>query len=564
MSNVSMFTFSNAVEAGGIRALRLPPQGSALHAPATLGGYDVVWALAPETLRAQFGALQQAGRLPVEVQAGNLDEAGLLIGGEGADRVLLAPPQLLLGAAAPRSASLKLTFTSGNISFYNGNRSGVLKQSVAGWKLAFAVTLQLEPVALAEALAGASPECAEALSRFDESRYCLHKLVPDFAQCDPMQADWSHSALVTDNDFLKDNFTKLIGAWLKDLGGAGNPFVLGYASVRLAPGDEVLARLQAGCVNLSSGGTVNLLQMLGRKPSTDGRNMTSVAGLADLRPGYAPGCAGRLVVARDVFFKRFLKPMLIDPIQERLSLLPDYRNLRVAPDVGLNRDESFNEKSGVSATLDNAMRAVFVANAGGWGYRDHVLLHWREGNRLSHVRESEQDLQFSVTVSTQPDGAGVPRLTVDLYSSLMRYEWDRASQKMALFNRKVNLGKGWARSTMHWSMRLQFVPDDSGVVRLAVNGKRAPAATDSGVVGMYVVSDALAHLLNMNKLTNDWEGNPASLASLQQTVVAEFGETSAELFSQLAGQLVLPTGPQPGCRSIQLNEEGNIELDLGW
>lgn len=566
MSNVSMFTFSNAVEAGGIRALSLPPQGSALHAPATLGGYDVVWALAPETLQAQFAALQQTGRLPTEVQAGGLDEAGVLIGGEGADRVLLAPPRLLLDASAPRSASLVLTFASGNMRFHNGDGdgSGVLMQSVAGWKLAFAVKLQLEPVTLADALAGASAGCAEALARFDETRYCLHKLVLDFAHSDPMQAELSHTALGTDNASLKSSFINMIGAWLQGLGGAGNPFLLAYASVRLAPGDDVLARLQAGCVNLSAGGTLNLLQMLGRKPSTDGRNMTSVAGLADLRPGYAPGCAGRLVVARDVFFKRFLKPMLIDPIQDRLTQLPDYRNLRVAPDVGLNRDESFNEKSGVSATLDNAVRAVFVANAGGWGYRDHVLLHWREGNRLSHVRESEQDLQFSVTVSTQPDGMGVPRLTVDLYSSLMRYEWDRASQKMALFNRKVNLGKGWARSTMHWSLRLQFVPDEHGVVRLAAHGKRAPAATDSGVVGMYVVSDALAHLLNMNKLTNDWEGNPASLASLQQTVVAEFSETSSELFSQLAGQLVLPAGPQPGCRGIQLNEEGNIELDLGW
>ena len=565
MSNVSMFTFSNAVEAGGLRALGLPPQGSALHAPATLGGYDVVWALAPETLAAQFLALQQSGRLPAEMAAGDLEESGMRIGGEGDDRVLLAPPQLFFDASAPRSACLELNFISGNMSFYNGfgNRSSVLKQSVAGWKLAFAVKLQLEPVSLTEALVGASAECAEALSRFDETRYRLHKLVVDLESSDLLHAEPAHTALGTDNNFLKSNFINYIGAWLQSLAGDGNPFVLSYAAVRLAPGDDVLGRLQAGCVNLAAGGTLNLLQMLGRKPSTDGRNMTSVAGLGDLRPGYAPGCAGRLVVAREVFFKRFLKPMLIDPIQERLSQLPDYRNLRVAPDVALNRDESFNEKSGVSATLDNAVRAVFVANAGGWGYRDHVLLHWREGNRLSHVRESEQDLQFSVTVSTQPDSAGVPRLTVDLYSSLMRYEWDRASQKMALFNRKVNLGKGWARSTMHWSLRLQLVPDESGTVQVAVIGKRAPAATDSGVVGMYVVSDALAHLLNMNKLTNDWEGNPASLASLQHTVVAEFSATSAELFSQLAGQLVLPSGPQPGCRDIRLNEEGNIELDLG-
>lgn len=561
-----MFTFSNAVEAGGMRTMSLPPQGSALHAPAALGGYDLVWALAPETLRAQLSGLQKAGKLPSEVLVGNLEEAGLKIGGEDADRVRLAAPHLTLDASNPRSASLELLFASGNMSFYNGfgNRSNVLKQSVAGWKLTFNVKLQLEPVALADAMQGASPDCARALMRFDETRYRLHALALDFDHSDLMHADPARSQLGTDNTVLAGNFVNFIGAWLKEQAGSGSPFVLGYAAVRATPGEDALSKLQPGSVSVAAAGTLNLLHMLGRKASSDGRGVAGGPGLAALRPGYAPGCAARAVLSREVFFKRFLKPLLIDPIQQRLTQLPDYRNLRVAPDGGLNREESFNEKSGVSATMDNGARAVFVPNASGWGYRDHVLLHWREGNRLSHVRESEQDLQFSVTVSSQPDSMGVPRLTVDLYSSLMRYEWDRASQKMALFNRKVNLGKGWARSTMHWAMRLQFVADDHGAVRVAVTPKRSPAATDSGVVGMYMVSDALGHLLNMNKLSNEWEGNPASLAVLQQEVVSGFGEAATQLFAQMAGQLVLPAGPQPGCRRVQLNEDGNIELDIGW
>jgi hypothetical protein len=561
-----MFTFSNAVEAGGMRTMSLPPHGSALHSPAALGGYDLVWALAPETLRGQFAGLQKSGKLPSEVLVGNLEESGLVIGGPDADRVRVAVPQLTLDAANPRSASLELIFTSGNMSFYNafGNRSSVLKQSIAGWKLTFNVKLQLAPVTLDDALRGASPDCARALMRFDETRYRLHALTLDFDHSDLMHADESRSSLGTDNPVLAGNFVNFIGAWLKGLAETGSAFVLGYAAVRATPGEDTLSRLQAGSVSVAAAGTLNLLHMLGRKASSDGRGVAGGPGLAAVRPGYAPGCAARAVLSREVFFKRFLKPLLIDPIQDRLNQLPDYRNLRVALDGGLNREESFNEKSGVSATMDNGVRAQFVANSGGWGYRDHVLLHWREGNRLSHVRESEQDLQFSVTVSSQPDSMGVPRLTVDLYSSLMRYEWDRASQKMALFNRKVNLGKGWARSTMHWAMRLQFLADDLGAIRVAVTPKRSPAATDSGVVGMYMVSDALGHLLNMNKLSNEWEGNPASLGAVQQEVVAGFSVAATELFNQMAGQLVLPSGPQPGCRRVQLNEDGNIELDLGW
>jgi hypothetical protein len=54
------------------------------------------------------------------------------------------------------------------------------------------------------------------------------------------------------------------------------------------------------------------------------------------------------------------------------------------------------------------------------------------------------------------------------------------------------------------------------------------------------------------------------LAVLQQEVVSGFGEAATQLFAQMAGQLVLPAGPQPGCRRVQLNEDGNIELDIGW
>lgn len=111
-------------------------------------------------------------------------------------------------------------------------------------------------------------------------------------------------------------------------------------------------------------------------------------------------------------------------------------------------------------------------------------------------------------------------------------------------------------------MRLQFAPTAAGGIAVTANGKRAPAVTDSGVTGAYVASDALGHLLNMNKISNDWECGPVSMAALQNTVVAEFGAAASAWFGQAAGHLVLPSGPELGFRSIRLNDDGNIELDL--
>ncbi|SFU63155.1 hypothetical protein [Pseudoduganella namucuonensis] len=565
MTNVSMLTNGNNIDAGDlIASLSDELPGS----DRLLGGFDQVWALAPETVNKQFASMRQHGLLPRAVQVGDLDEAGLLIGGEGVDRAVLATPGISFDTGAPRMARLSLTFNSGNMSFYNGfgNRTSILKQSIAGWKIAFNVKVQLLPVAMQDLLNGAAPAAPGTINRigrFDEAHFRLQAAVLDFEQSDLMHPDAAHTDLATDNSFLANNFANFIGAWLKGLAGPGNPFVLGYAVTRKTHAADILEGLLPCGANLAACGTLNFLQVSGeRKIAHEPRLYSGTAGHFNPPPPVAEGAAGKLIVSRETFFKRFLKPLLVDPIQRRLTALPDYLHARRDQEGELDLDETVNEKSGAAATLDNGARAAFVPNAHGWSYRDHVLLHWREGNRHLHDRESEQDLQFSVSVSSQPDAQGVSRLTVDLYSSLMRYEWDRMNQRVAPFMRKTYMGKGWARTTMHWSMRLQFVPAPNGGIAVTVGGKRAPAATDSGVVGMYVVSDALAHLLNMNKITNDWEGNHAGFAALQGSVMVELGAAATAMFGQAAGQLVLPAGPQLCYRGIQLNEDGNIELDL--
>jgi hypothetical protein len=128
--------------------------------------------------------------------------------------------------------------------------------------------------------------------------------------------------------------------------------------------------------------------------------------------------------------------------------------------------------------------------------------------------------------------------------------------------RKTYVGKGWARTSLQWTVRLQCLPNGRGGIGLTVNCRQSPPVTDSGVMGMYVVSDARSHLLNMNKISNDWEGNAAGMAALLQTVMAQFGVAVPALFGQAAGHLVLPAGPQLAYQGVRLNEDGNIELDL--
>lgn len=569
MSNISMFTignsFDNAFEAGGSHGFNSQGETSKVPVPA-LDGFDFVWVLQPDVVNRQLAKMQHAGFIPWTVQAGDLDETGLLIGGDGDDRAILAAPEIHFETGLPRTAALVLTFVSGNMLVPNGYAGGdVLRQPLAGWRLAFQVRVNLQAVPLRDLLNGAAAVCPASvnrLGRFDEAHYRVQAAMLDFEQSDMQRADALNSRLDTDNSFLAARFTELVGRWLRRLAGSGNPFVLGYVVTRKTHANDILDRMQPSGANVAANGTLNFLQVMGdRKIAHDPRLYGERAGhLASSRP--AGDSAGRLLIARSTFLNDFVRPLLVEPVRERLSSLPDYVHARRGQCEELDRIESVNEKSGAMATLDNGARAGFVPEAGGWRYRDHVLLHWHEGGERSHDRESEQDLQFQISVSNQPDADGIERLTFDLTSTLMRYEWDRVNQKSGPFMRKTYVGKGWARTSMQWTLRLQCVPTARGGIALTVNGRQAPAATDSGVLGMYVVSDARSHLLNMNKISNDWDGNAAGMAALQKTVIAQFGAAVSAMFGQAAGHLVLPAGPQLAYRGVRLDGDGNIELEL--
>ena len=219
----------------------------------------------------------------------------------------------------------------------------------------------------------------------------------------------------------------------------------------------------------------------------------------------------------EVFSQRYLKPLLIDPLEDRLNLQPDYAQTLPAGSVA-NGQGSINDKSGVYASA-TGLRARFVRTPNGWLYGDHVLLQWQQPGDVCHERESEQDVQYGVSVSQQPDMAGVPRLTVDIYGSLMRYERDAVSQTLGR-GQQADLGRGWARATLHWALQLQVIVDGSGRANLISRARKSAPVADAGKSGGYIASDPLAHLLHLQRLTHAWDHGSAGLAAVQDYLVS--------------------------------------------
>ena len=219
----------------------------------------------------------------------------------------------------------------------------------------------------------------------------------------------------------------------------------------------------------------------------------------------------------EVFSQRYLKPLLIDPLEDRLNAAPDYAQV-LPPGAVATGQGAINDKSGVYAS-NSGLRARFVRTPNGWLYGDHVLLQWQQPGDVTHERESEQDVQYGVSVSERPDMAGVPRLTVDIYGSLMRYERDAVSQSLGR-GRQADLGRGWARVTLHWALQLQLIVDGNGRVNLISRARKSAPVADAGKSGGYIASDPLAHLLPLPRLTHAWDHGSASLGAVQDYLVS--------------------------------------------
>jgi len=272
--------------------------------------------------------------------------------------------------------------------------------------------------------------------------------------------------------------------------------------------------------------------------------------------------AGRYaVVARTEFLRVYLGRFLLEPLQARLDQLPDFMHSRVGLAGELVAAECLNEKSGTEATLYNGARAEFVPTGAGWQYRDHVLLHWQEANRTLHDRESEQDVHCTLALASQPGEDGRLHPTLDVIATLTRYEWDSVKQELPASRQRTYMGKAWARATLQWSLRLQWLPGADGRIALAVTARKGMPRTDAGTTGIYVVSEPLPHLINVPRTCQWWDSHPASLNAVRVELAAPLAAATGYVFERIA--LALAPDGNRHCRGLRINERGDIEIELG-
>jgi hypothetical protein len=217
----------------------------------------------------------------------------------------------------------------------------------------------------------------------------------------------------------------------------------------------------------------------------------------------------------DMFARRYLKPLLIDALQVRLDA--GSPALALPPAAVLDATGSENRRSGVAAGAPGEPR--FIRTRRGWTWCDHALVAWQTPGALTHCRISEQEHRYDVFLSEQPDMAGVPRLTVDLHAVRSRYERDAVTQRGA-DGGSCDLGAGWARLTLRWSLRLQLVVTATGRANVVTRARRVAPRTDAGRTGPYVASSPLDHLLDVRRLARDWEEGGASLGAVQDQLVS--------------------------------------------
>jgi hypothetical protein len=235
----------------------------------------------------------------------------------------------------------------------------------------------------------------------------------------------------------------------------------------------------------------------------------------------------------DEFAQRYLQPLLIDALQARLGAGPAAP--AAPPTAVVDPPRSECERSGVAAGSPGAAR--FVRTSRGWTWRDHALLSWRTEGPVAHHRISEQEYRYDVILSEQPDMAGVPRLTVDLHALGTRYERDAVTERLP-DGASCDLGAGWARLTLRWSLRLQLVVTAAGRANVVTRAKRVAPRSDAGRTGTYITANPLAHLLHVRQLARAWEQGGASLDAVHHQLVSRLAAAIEPPLAQGGANLV--------------------------
>jgi hypothetical protein len=392
----------------------------------------------------------------------------------------------------------------------------------------------------------------------------------DFQNSDLTSYDTTYSDIKVDNEAVKQIFSTGIAAWINSHKGNDNPFILGHSvasNTPAAPGTPAVLQPTGG--NFSSHvfspmtpqnaglSTFNFLLV------TDGRKITDHpelygpgAGLLNYNPVETNQVDGVGAIDTAVFLDRYIKPVIIDPLNRSLSAMQDYVHAR--PDR--NPKVEVNDKS----APDAHGRATFVRTPTGWNYHDTVHLYWHESGFYSHDRWSQQSLTFEVKLLMANDAGGVPRLTLQIDGSLFRYEKDQQNTDIPPFKSNVYVGDAWANATMPWTIKLQFVAGADGKLTITKTAAEGQTQTDHGQGGVFDVADFFRGLFDMKTISSDWSDNAGGLAAVEKLVADSVEKQAGDVIEAAASKIVMPAPKTFFYKNIRLDPRGNIAIDLTY
>ena len=126
------------------------------------------------------------------------------------------------------------------------------------------------------------------------------------------------------------------------------------------------------------------------------------------------------------------------------------------------------------------------------------------------------------------------------------------------------MGKGWANATLSFGIKLQFIAQADGTIAITHQSSQNPTATDSGTGGVYAFADFFNGILGLDKISNDWANNAASLGAIDAGIANGFLNSIGPLLDSTMTKVILPAKNEFVYNNIQMNGDGDIEIDFKY
>jgi len=502
-----------------------------MRAPAALDyltGYDMVTAITQNTINSQLRKLWAEDVIRQHLDLVLDEDEGVNLSAD-----IAAPTVSLDVAGSQHRVIFNLPLVSGSFTRWKIVKGRPVLESlpIENWVLAFEVNMGIAQIERSYLDAGKDKgtipkEVIKSLENFTDDHFNISHLFLDFQNADLSNLDQARTVMPNLKPTESQQLTELLNAYIRNLKGTDNPYILGYSVATKDPSKTAnimpifrptyctysTHKYQAAQPNPGID-TLNYLLMTDKHSAPTNPQ----AGIFNINWVESEDVYGSMAVSRALFERNYVEALVLQNIKQSLGVPSNFSR---SGDVWALKYEDVHKETYPKA--DSGIKDIYG--------------------------EYTNKVEFNASVMRGTS----PSITVNgrfFRRSYVYEDWGFLGRTEA-----------WANITLDWRVIIRFSAGSDGRINTSIEVTKISGPTiDKHVDALFVMSDWFGG--NIGPIT---DRVAQAYADLQNLGVSQLGSACGNAFNRLQQLTVLPAGEVFFYKDLQINDEGDLLLHITY